>query len=53
LLGHDQILDLELPLGIIGMHPILEQDVFIKFPNQSFIISIEQIPIVPTFILTG
>jgi hypothetical protein len=24
LLGDDQILDLELPLGIIGMHPILE-----------------------------
>jgi len=52
LLGHDQILDLELPLGIISMHPILERDVFIKFPNQSFTISIEQIPIIHTFIFT-
>jgi hypothetical protein len=50
LLGHDQVLNLELPLGIIGMHPILEWDVFIKFPNQSFTISIEQIPIIHTFI---
>jgi hypothetical protein len=29
----------------------LERDVFIKLPNQSFIISIEQIPIVLTFAL--
>jgi hypothetical protein len=33
LLGHDQVLDLELPLGIVGIHPILEWDVFIKLPN--------------------
>jgi hypothetical protein len=33
LLGHDQVLDLEFPLGIIGIHPILEQDVFVKLPN--------------------
>jgi hypothetical protein len=30
----------------------LEWDVFIKLPNQSFIVSIEQIPIIPTFALT-
>ncbi len=52
LLGHDQALDHELPLDIIGIHPILERDVFIKLPNQSFTISIEQIPIIPTFALT-
>jgi hypothetical protein len=33
LLGHDQVLDLEFPLGIIGIHLILEQDVFVKLPN--------------------
>jgi hypothetical protein len=33
LLGHDQVLDLEFPLGIIGIHPILEWDVFVKLPN--------------------
>ncbi len=51
LLGHDQVLDLEFPLGIIGIHPILEQDVFVKLPNQSFIISIEQIPIILAFVI--
>jgi hypothetical protein len=29
LLGHDQILDLELPLSIIGIHPILERNAFV------------------------
>ncbi len=51
LFGHDQVLDYELPLDIIGIHPILEQHAFIKLPNQSFIVFIEQIPIVPTFAL--
>jgi hypothetical protein len=52
LLGHDQVLDLELLLDIIGIHPILERDVFIKLPNQSFNDSIGQIPIIPTFAFT-
>jgi hypothetical protein len=52
LLGHDQLLDHEPPLDIIGIHPILEWNVFIKLPNRSFIVSIEQIPIVLAFALT-
>jgi hypothetical protein len=52
LLGKDTILDLELPPGIVDIHPILEQDVTINLPNRRFIISIEQIPIVPAFALT-
>jgi hypothetical protein len=33
LLGHDQVLDPKLSLGVIGIHPILEHDIFIKLPN--------------------
>jgi hypothetical protein len=36
-------------LGIIGIHPLLERDVFIELPNSSFIVSIEQIPIILAF----
>ncbi len=52
LLGHDQLLDHEPPFDIIGIHPILEWNVFIKLPNQSFTVSIEQIPIVVAFAFT-
>ncbi len=51
LLNHDQVLDPKLSPDVIGIHPILEHEVIIKFPNWSFIVSIEQIPIVPTFVL--
>jgi hypothetical protein len=33
---HDQVLDLELMLDIIGIHPILQWNIFIKLPNQKF-----------------
>jgi hypothetical protein len=52
LFGHDQVLNPELPPGIIGIHPILERDVFIELPNRSFTISIKQIPIILSFTLT-
>jgi hypothetical protein len=52
LFGHDQVLDLEFFLGIIGIHPILEWDIFLKLPKWSFIVSIEQIPIILAFVLT-
>jgi ATP-dependent exoDNAse (exonuclease V) alpha subunit len=52
LLGHDQILDPKLLPSIVGIHPILERDVFIELPNRSFIVSIEQIPIVLAFVFT-
>jgi hypothetical protein len=51
LLSHDQVLDFELPPNIIDIHPILDQDVFIKLPNRSFTAFIEQIPIVFAFVL--
>jgi len=50
--GHDQVLDPEFLPGIIGIHPILEWCVFIKLPNWSFIVYIEQIPIILAFVLT-
>jgi hypothetical protein len=52
LLGREEIIDLELFLGIVGIHPILERNVAIQLPNQSFIVLNEQIPLDPTFALT-
>ena len=52
LLGREEIIDLELFLGIVGIHPILECNVVIQLPNQSFIVLIEQLPLDPTFALT-
>jgi hypothetical protein len=52
LLGREEILDLELPMGIVGIHPILEQDVLIQLPDWSFSVCIEQIPLVSAFALT-
>jgi hypothetical protein len=46
LLGHDQVLDPEFLPSIIGNHPILEWDAFVKLPKWSFIVFIEQIPII-------
>jgi hypothetical protein len=52
LLGREETLDLELPPRIVGIHPILEQDVLIRLPNWSFNVCIEQIPLVLAFALT-
>jgi hypothetical protein len=41
LFGQEEIIDPKFPLGIVGIHPILECDMAIQLPNQSFTVSIE------------
>jgi hypothetical protein len=52
LLGWKEIIESEVTLGIVGIHPILERNVTIQLPNQSFIVSIEQILLVLALALT-